>query len=293
MTEPLKLTANLWSLPSRAMRYNAGVLSSAGEAWLIDPGPHHDEVGEAADLAIGLGARIKSIILTHSHWDHILGPERLPDVPVIAHEQFEATLARGWAATLTVIGRWEERAGYQRDEPFSPPFLRAALADGQILALGELELQLLHIPGHAADQLAIFEPASGALWAADTLSDCEIPFVSHSLAAYEATLERLAGLPIKVLVPGHGDPTTESAAIGARIDADRAYLAALRDGVAGVVRAGGSVAEAVAACAAIALKLPEENAGPHRLNVESAYIELGGDADPARVGWAQLGLIDE
>ncbi len=33
---------------------------------------------------------------------------------------------------------------------------------------------------------------------------------------------------------------------------------------------------------------PEDNAGPHRLNVESVYLELGGDADPALVGWNKM-----
>lgn len=99
--------------------------------------------------------------------------------------------------------------------------------------------------------------------------------------------------------PGpHPDEVARAASVAAaeirsRLDGDRAYLDALRQGVEGVVRAGGSVEEAVASCAALAIRHPEENAEPHRLNVESVYIELGGAADPDRVGWAQKDLIDE
>lgn len=293
MTSPLQLTPGLWCLPSRSMRYNAGVLFSAGQAWLIDPGPHPDEVAAAADLAARLGAAQITIALTHSHWDHILGPERLPGAPVLAHEAFERTLSQNAAGTLAMVARWEGRFGYERAAPFTPPSPQLIARDGQTMRLGELELLLLYVPGHAADQLAIFEPASGALWAADTLSNDEIPFVSHSLAAYEPALARLAGLPIRALVPGHGDPTTDEAEIRRRIDEDRAYLDGLRARVERVVAAGDPVEEAVAACADMAFRKPEENAGPHRLNVESAYIELGGRADPDRVGWAQKGLIDE
>ena len=202
-------------------------------------------------------------------------------------------MARHRGGSPTVAARWEGRHGSGRAEPFRPPPCDAVARDGETARLGELELQLIHIPGHAADQLAIFEPSAGALWAADTLSDVEIPFVSHSLAAYEATLAKLAALPIRVLVPGHGEPTDDPGAIRGRLEADRHYLAELRARIGRVVAAGGPLEEALAACAAMAFREPAENAGPHRLNVESAYIELGGPADPDRVGWAQKGLIDE
>lgn len=288
-----QLTESLAVLPSRSMHYNAGVFAHGGICVLIDPGPHPDEIEWAASYAAECGLTIGHVLLTHSHWDHILGPERLPGAPVAAHAGFAATLAQNAEGTLAAIARWERRFGYTRGGPFQPPHVDLPLADGARLAVGGLELLAVDIPGHAADQLALFEPQSGALWAADILSNLEIPFVSDSLAAYERTLVRLAALPIRALVPGHGLPTTDAVEIRARIDADQAYLDALRRAVETVVRAGGGVAEAVAACAGMTFREPEENAGPHRLNVESAYIELGGAADPDKVGWAQKGLIDE
>lgn len=288
-----QLTEALAVLPSRSMQYNAGLLAHGGACLLIDPGPHPDEIARAAALAAERGARVELILLTHSHWDHIFGPERLPGIPVAAHADFAATLAQHAESTLAMIQRWESRFGYERSAPFAHPAVDRPLADGATFTLGGLELQALHIPGHAADQLALFEPGSAALWAADTLSDLEIPFVSHSLAVYEQTLERLAALPIRALVPGHGGTSLDAGEIRARIDRDRTYLDQVRRAVEGVVRAGGSVEEAVAACAAVAYREPETNADPHRLNVESAYIELGGAADPDKVGWTQKGLIDE
>ncbi|GAB4424528.1 MAG: hypothetical protein OHK0015_03430 [Chloroflexi bacterium OHK40] len=275
------------------MHYNAGLIVSAGSAALIDPGPHPDDVAAAADLAASLGARVELVLLTHSHWDHILGPERLPGVPVAAHTSFAATLAAQQEPTLRMIGRWEQRFGYGREAPFTPPVITTLLGDGASLTVGDLAFQAIHIPGHAADQLALFEPASGALWAADTLSDVEIPFVSDSLDAYEQSLARLARLPMRALVPGHGNPTDDPTAIVERLSADRAYLAELRERVAAVLRAGGSLEMAVERCAGMLFREPAANAAPHRLNIESVYIELGGQADPARVGWVQEGLIDE
>jgi glyoxylase-like metal-dependent hydrolase (beta-lactamase superfamily II) len=274
------------------MAYNAGVLTNADQVWLIDPGLHPDETASAATLAASLGTPM-GMVLTHSHWDHILGPERLPDVPVVAHAHFAATLHAHQEATLAMIARWELRFGYARAAPFRPPRLHAAIQDDQEIVVGDLALTLLHIPGHAADQMAIFAPRSGMLWAADTLSDAEIPMVSHRLAAYEATLARLAALPIQALVPGHGAPTTDRAEIRRRLDADRAYLDELRRRVARAIGAGAAVAETVARCATMTFRSPVANAGAHWLNIESVYLELGGDADATQVGWAQHGLIDE
>jgi glyoxylase-like metal-dependent hydrolase (beta-lactamase superfamily II) len=292
MAHPIQLTPQLWVLPSRAMAYNAGVLTSAGQVLLIDPGPHPDETSSAATVGASLGTLV-GMVLTHSHWDHILGPERLPDLPVLAHAHFAAILREHQAATLAMIDRWEQRFGYVRAAPFRLPPQDRILQDGQEIVVGDLTLMFLHIPGHAADQVAIFAPTSGMLWAADTLSNAEIPMVSHSLAAYEETLARLAALPIQVLVPGHGAPTTDRAEIRHRLDADRAYLDELRRRVSRAVGAGAHVAEAVAACATMTFRSPGANAGAHQLNVESVYLELGGNADATQVGWTQHGLIDE
>ncbi len=104
---------------------------------------------------------------------------------------------------------------------------------------------------------------------------------------YERTLERLRGYEVRALVPGHGHPTTDPAEIRTRLDEDRAYLRELRGHVSAAVQAGRTVAEAVAACAAMQYRHPAENAQTHQLNVESAYLELGGQADPRRVGYGQ------
>jgi glyoxylase-like metal-dependent hydrolase (beta-lactamase superfamily II) len=278
---------------SRSLIYNTGAFIADGAAWLIDPGMHPDEIAALAAAVQSRGAPIQGMILTHYHWDHIFGPERLPDVPVAAHAQFPAALAAHFAGTVAQIARWEAHFGYARSAPFTAPQLTHALADGATLPLGNYELQIIPIPGHAPDQIAVYEPATATLWAADTLSDQEIPYVSDNLGRYIATLERLSALPIRALAPGHGTPTTDIAAIRARLDADRAYLAELHARVEQAVAAGTSLEATVAACASIPLRYPEQNIAQHQLNVESAYIELGGPADPTEVGWSRTDLIDE
>jgi glyoxylase-like metal-dependent hydrolase (beta-lactamase superfamily II) len=155
------------------------------------------------------------------------------------------------------------------------------------LPLGALALRLEHAPGHAASMLTIYEPEEESLWAADVLSDVEIPSIIHDLDSYARTLARIAGLSIRTLVPGHGTPTGDESEIRERLDADRRYLAELRRAVADAVDAGLSLEQAVEACASVGLRRSDDDAVTHRLNVEKVYADLGGDADPAEVGFAR------
>ncbi|NJN19205.1 MAG: MBL fold metallo-hydrolase [Oscillochloris sp.] len=292
MATPSEIVPGYWVFHSRAMAYNAGLIVRDGLAALIDPGPHRDEIEAIAAFTTAQGATIELILLTHSHWDHILGPERLPPARIVVQQRYpEITAAFGERITAH-IRRWEQRHAYGRPTPFQIPQPDLAAEHATNLAFGGSNLHLLHIPGHADDHMAIFEPASGVLWAADTLSDLEIPFISESLADYEIALERMAALDIRALIPGHGSATPDTGEIQSRISQDRAYLATLRERIGQVIAAGGSIDDAKRACA-LELRHPDVNSGAHRMNVESAYIELGGPADPDLVGWKQNGLWDE
>ena len=83
---------------------------------------------------------------------------------------------------------------------------------------------------------------------------------------------------LRRLVPGHGHPTANLAEIKTRWDEDQAYLTELRARVSRAVERGAALPEAVGACADMRYRNPAENSGPHHLNVESVYIELGGQA---------------
>lgn len=285
MTDVQTFTETLFVTQSRSMAYNSGAFISQGQACLIDPGPHPEDTERLIVFVATQRALISNVVLTHSHWDHVLGPERMRPELIVTTAAYREAVRQDSDRILGAIARWEAQCGYTRERPFSIPQPDETFDEAIELQLGKLDLKLIRIPGHAADQLAIYEPRSGALWAADTLSDIEIPFVSDSLMAYEASLAKLAKLAIRALVPGHGSPTRDQQEIDSRLHADRAYLAELRERVSAAVAAGQSAEEAVAACADMRFREPEENAGPHRLNVESAYIELGGSADPQQIGW--------
>jgi glyoxylase-like metal-dependent hydrolase (beta-lactamase superfamily II) len=286
MSSPLtQLTAHLWVAQSSVFVTNSGLFLSQGQAGLIDPGILPQEIAAIARFLAEQGARPTALVITHSHWDHILGPEHFPGVHTVAQESYRAEVSQGAGFIQQQIAQWETESQVERTRPFVIPTPDETFAGTTTLAVGDQVLHLTHAPGHAADELVVYHAASAALWAGDMLSDLEIPFVSHSLAAYEHTLAMLAGWEVRVLVPGHGNATTSAAEIAGRVAADRAYLADLRGRVERALGEGQTVEETVAGCSGMRFRHPEGNAGPHRLNVESAYIELGGQADPTRVGW--------
>ncbi len=282
-----QLTPDLWVTQSRSLLFNSGLVISEGQACLIDPGLYPGEIEGLARFVAERDAVPQTIILTHSHWDHVLGPERFPGIKTITHAGYLSEVDKHDAGIRHEIMKWEKRAGVRRERPFVIPRPDETFASEMTHTVGDLTLRLAHAPGHAPDQLVVYHADSAALWASDILSDREIPFVSDSLAAYERTLAQLSTWNVRALAPGHGQPTTDPVEIRARLSEDIAYLTELRERVEQAVWQGKTVEETVAICAGMDYRHRADNELPHRLNVESAYLELGGEADPRKYGYKQ------
>ena len=268
---------------SRYLHYNAGAFVSRDEACLVDPGLLPEEVG--ALLADVGDRRLRYIVLTHADWDHVLGPEHLPETTIVAHAAYVDDLDPD--GIRAVLAQQDAHAGLTRARRFEPPVPSTTFDDVLELPVGELRLRLEHAPGHAASMLTIYHPDEACLWAADVLSDVELPSIIHDLESYARTLERIAELELRMLVPGHGSATSDTSEIRRRLDEDRSYLDRLRQAAADAVAAGMSLEAAVEACASLGLHRSEDDAVTHRLNVEKLYADLGGDADPQEVGFAR------
>lgn len=284
-----QLTPHLWIRQSSLFLTNAGLFVSEDQGVLIDPCIYPQEIETWRYFAAAHLLHLSHLVLTHHHWDHILGPEHYPIVPIIAQADYlTATAGEHEGRLRDYMTYWFAKEKIQRDEPFAVPQPTLTFTDRMSLRLGDETLQFVHAPGHAPDQLVVYHPSSHLLWSSDILSDVEIPFVSDSLAAYERTLAMLAGWEIEILVPGHGHVTQSRPHIDQRIREDRAYLGELRGRVTQAIAQGQTVAETVAFCADMSYRNREDNAQPHQRNVETVYLELGGEADTEKVGWGQF-----
>jgi glyoxylase-like metal-dependent hydrolase (beta-lactamase superfamily II) len=217
----------VWVRQSEWVWTNSIVVRGDDGLVLIDPGIHGSEMSELADDLDRLGAPVVAGFSTHPHTDHLLWHSRFGDVPRYA------TAAGAEFAAQT---REQQLDGPEEDGWTDVPLELIALVtplpeDGGPVP-GEIVEHRAHAVGHAAVLLA----DRGVLLAGDMLSDVLIPifdsFQDDQLGAYETALDRLgeAAAHLDVVVPGHG-AVAEGPEVAARIDADRAYIDALRRGV--------------------------------------------------------------
>ncbi len=214
---------------SELFRTNSTVVTDGGRCLVVDPAVTPADLGE---LVIGLrraGLTPVAGFASHPHWDHVLWTTALGDVPRHASRGAVRVAERDRAELIASIedaapGHELEVCG--RLTPIDPA---ATVVPWE----GPEALVVAH-DGHAAGHCALFLPGSGTLLAGDMCSDAEIPLLDLTQADpvgdYLAGLERLAALPVRRVVPGHGS-IGDAAEFRRRVAADIAYLEQLKRGV--------------------------------------------------------------
>jgi glyoxylase-like metal-dependent hydrolase (beta-lactamase superfamily II) len=254
---------------------NSGIFYSDGAGCLIDPAVLPVDMRGIRHLLAEQRIKPENLVITHYHYDHVLGPEHFPDVRVIAQSASQTALSSIDIDRLIAhVRQLESEHTIRRIKPFRIPEPDLTFERRMAVRVADLELELIHAPGHAPDQCVIYQPDAGILWAADMLSDLEIPFVYENLADYQQTLDDLKELDVKILVPGHGQLTENPMEIRKRFKEDIAYLAELRQRVEAAAASGKTLEETQTACEDMHFKHQKDNAGPHRINVEIAYNHL-------------------
>ncbi len=181
-----------------------------GEVALIDPGPD-DPAHVAAILgALAPGEEITHILVTHSHRDHsgaVPAVAAATGAPVLAFGPHGA----GLSPTMQRLAR--SGASLGGGEGGDPAFVPdRALADGTAIEGPGWRLTALHTPGHLSNHLSFALEASGArgvVFTGDTVMGFATTLVSPpdgDMAAFMASLERLAGRDDRLYLPGHGHP---------------------------------------------------------------------------------------
>lgn len=269
------LKGNLWIAQSSLYSTNSAVFYDGSTACLVDPGILPLEIMSILNFLETQHLKPEYILLTHSHWDHLLGPEYFPNIRVITHDRFCNELSgEGAERTMSSIQAFDRENQVRRVRSFRIPVPDITFEDSITIQIGDMSLNVTHAPGHSSDQCVVYEPVSKILWAADMLSDLEIPYIYHSLKAYQNTLARLYRLEIQYLIPGHGQYTNSRQEIETRFGEDMAYLDELGGLVHDAVRAGKNLEETQQECSMMHYRNQAENIHPHQTNVEMIYKEF-------------------
>lgn len=223
----------LASLPASLHVFERGWLSSnnvlftGDETALVDSGyvTHAPQTLALVSHALE-GRPLDRLINTHLHSDHCGGNGALQAAygcatSIPAHE-------------ASKVAAWDEealsfRATGQQCARFS---FDALLAPGQVLALGGMDWTVLAAPGHDPHAVLLFCPAEGILISGDALWENGFGVIFPELAgepgfdAARATLDLIATLDARVVIPGHGRMFTDVAGALQRAYSRLDYLAA-------------------------------------------------------------------
>ncbi|MFI0353235.1 MBL fold metallo-hydrolase [Actinomadura sp. 9N407] len=223
---------------SEFVQSNAVVVHGRAGALLIDPGITGEEMACLANDLSDSGQTVAAGFSTHPDWDHLLWHAQLGAAPRYGTARCAATvrdqLSDPDAKARTADHLLETEVAGQ--VPMDLLGLITALPAGTTLMPWDgpqariIEHQA-HAPGHAA----LFIEERGVLVAGDMLSDVLVPMLDLDTAdpiedylAALRLLEEVAG-GVDVVVPGHGS-VGGAGQVHARIELDRAYVLALREG---------------------------------------------------------------
>lgn len=173
------------------------------------------------------GGRPLYLLFTHSDWDHIAGYRAFEGATAIASEAFAKNPAPEKA--LADIRKFDDEYYIHRPYPIEYPQVDVVVrSEGQTLEVGDTRLVFHLSPGHTPDGIFTLVEPYGVWLAGDYLSNMEFPFVYHSFKEYLHTLETASKIldrhHVRLLVPGHGDSTTDKGEMRARIGDSEQYL---------------------------------------------------------------------
>ena len=192
------------NLPSGALQANTylAVDEKTNEGFIVDPGGYNKVLTkEVRDNDV----KIKYIILTHGHSDHICGVNEhtaeFPDAKIVEYKDEEAML---------------ENPNLNQSPGFGVPYSTKAdilVSDGDELKVGDVTLKFIHTPGHTEGGMCIYVKEAKALFSGDTLFRQSIGRTDFPGGSYKEIMDsirkKLFLLPDDTNVfPGHMGTTS-------------------------------------------------------------------------------------
>lgn len=181
---------------------NVWIVGDDRECYVIDA------AHEAAPILDAVGDReVRAVLCTHAHNDHITAAPAIREAtgaPIALHPADQVL----WELT------------YPDSEPDEQ------LADGELLRIGDVELEVLHTPGHAPGAVCLYAESLALVFTGDTLFQGGPGATGRSHSDKDTILasirDTLLELPAEtVVLTGHGDSTTIGAeAAGLAQDAE-------------------------------------------------------------------------
>ena len=191
-------------LPVGPLQCNCSIIGdeASHEAMVIDPG---DDIEDVLTLVRKHNLRVKQIVITHAHIDHVGGAMKLraaTGAPILLNQNDYALLKM-----LDVQAAWIGVPTPDRVE------IDRSVTTGETVAAGAHSATVLHTPGHTDGSICLYFSAEKKLIAGDTLfagsiGRTDLPGGSMK-KIMQSLHETVLALPDDTaVVPGHGPLTT-------------------------------------------------------------------------------------
>jgi len=147
--------------------------------------------------------KIEMIVLTHCHHDHSGAAPELKAATgarLLLSEKEVGAVGDDLATVAYLFG--QQAPSYQVDQ---------TMKEGMVLDIGEWKLEVMETPGHSQGSLCLYEPRAKVLFSGDTVfPDGNIgrtDMYGGSTPDLVASIERLVGLDVEIMYPGHMEIT--------------------------------------------------------------------------------------
>lgn len=186
---------------------NTIVLSvPSGEALIIDPGCYEKvEQEELSSYISSKGLQVKLLLNTHGHIDHVLGNHF-----VKTHFDVPLWIGKHDVTTLKSVEAYAANYGFPSYSGTEPDKL---LEEGNKIPLGDSELEVIFVPGHAPGHIAFVNTAERFCIGGDVLFQRSIGRTDLPGGDFDTLIasihDKFFEMPDDMVIhPGHGPATT-------------------------------------------------------------------------------------
>lgn len=167
------------------------------EAALIDCSSEDDEIQAELEKQ---GAKLKYILLTHGHFDHIAGIRQNNEIPVLMHKN-DLNWVQKVNQYLPMVGMSE----------MTVPTIDKFIEDGEVIKLGNSEIKVIHTPGHTQGGVCYLVDCklfSGDTIFRESVGRCDLEGGDFDQIV-DSIESKIFTLPPEIIIyPGHGRSST-------------------------------------------------------------------------------------